>query len=48
MNTPVKRNMEIVSNVEPGFIFTDEENREDAELIARNGAFRQKRCSSGR
>ena len=34
MNTPVKRNMEIVSNVEPGFIFTDEENREDAELIA--------------
>ena len=34
MNTPVKRNMEIVSNVEPGFILTDEENREDAELIA--------------
>lgn len=34
MNTPVKRNMEIVSNVEPGLIFTDEENREDAELIA--------------
>ena len=34
MNTPVKRNMEIASNVEPGFILTDEENREDAELIA--------------
>lgn len=34
MNTPVKRNMEIVSNVKPGFILTDEENREDAELIA--------------
>ncbi len=34
MNTPVKRNMEIVSNVKPGFILTDEENRADAELIA--------------
>lgn len=34
MNTPVRRNMEIVSNVDPGAILTDEENRADAELIA--------------